>query len=173
MLRINRLFKIFLFCGTMLGYVACNQSGLKERVDVTGDVSVLLPKDYKITDMGDGNMVIRSKAGTTDIRVVAIQDSSLNSQDPDKMKEGLELNISDFLTAMHGKLLHRKDNIVGNVLTTDFDLELGDAGTSKQGKGKFILKGKNFYTFLLVYPTTDAKTNESLAKAFFNSIESD
>lgn len=167
----NKLLKVFLFCFTMFSFMACNNSGLKERVSVTDGVSVLLPKEYKKNDFEDGNMMIRSKVGTTDLRVVAVVDTSLNNLGPDRLKEGLEENVRGFLLPMQGKLLHRKDTIVGKVVMSDFDFELGNSGKTKQGKGKFILKGNKFIVFLLVHSSEEAKSNESLQKAFFNSIE--
>lgn len=171
MLRINKLLKVFLFGLILFGYVACNKYGLNERVEITDGVSVLLPDGYKKNDLGDGNVLIRSKADASELRVVAVKDTSLDNLSPDKLKEGLEVNIEGFLQPMQGKLLSRKDTIIGKVVMSDFEFELGNGQAAKHGTGKFILKGNQFITFLVVAPTSEAKSGELLGKAFFKSIK--
>lgn len=166
----NKLIGISLVCLVLFVFTGCNNSILKERVQVVDGVSVLMPKEYKKNDMGDGNVMVRSRVGTTDLRAVAIKDTSLDGLSPDKLKEGLEINVSEFLRPMQGKLLHRKDTIVGKVVMSDFEFELGNASASKHGKGKFILKGNKFITFLVINPMTEPKSDLSLQESFFNSI---
>jgi hypothetical protein len=156
---------------TLFVFTGCNNSPLKERVQVTDGVSVLMPRQFKKNDMGDGNVLIRSSVDAADLRVVAIKDTSLNNLSPDKLKEGLEINVNEFLKPMQGKLLNRKDTIAGKVVMSDFEFELGNAGASKHGTGKFILKGNKFITFLLVMPVTGTKDDQSLKEKFFDSIK--
>ena len=169
----NNLLKVFLFGLTMLVYVSCNNSGLKERVQITEGVSVLMPKEYKKNDIGDGNVMVRSRMGTTDLRVVAIKDPGLDGLSTDKMKEALDFNVAEFLKPMKGKLLHRKDTMVGNVMISDFEMELGTGDLLKQGKGRFLLKGNKFITFMLVTPAKEIKSAGSLQESFLNSIKFD
>lgn len=169
----NKLTGILICTLTLIWFAGCQRSPLKERVMVTDGVSVLMPTDFKKNDMGDGNVLIRSKVGTTDLRVVAIKDTSINGLSAEKLKEGLEINVNEFLKPMQGKLIHRKDTIAGQVVISDFEFELGNATDLKQGTGKFILKGNKFITFLLVSPKTDPKADPSLQKKFFNSIQMD
>lgn len=167
----NKFIGILLISLVLFISEGCNNSPLKERVQITDGVSVLMPKQFKKNDMGDGNVLIRSKVGNTDLRVVAIKDTSLNSQSADKLKEGMEINVNEFLKPMQGKLLNRKDSIAGNMVMSDFEFELGYGGASKHGKGRFILKGNKFITFILVSPVSEDESVHSLKQTFFNSIQ--
>lgn len=167
----NKYLAILLISLVLFVFTGCNNSPLKERVPITDGVSVLMPEQFKKNDMGDGNVLIRSKVGTTDLRVVAIKDTSLDRLSADKLKEGLEINVDEFLKPMQGKLLSRKDTIAGNLVMSDFEFELGNNKALKNGKGKFILKGNKFITFILVSPVTEAKSAKPLQETFFNSIK--
>lgn len=155
----------------LLVFAGCSNSPLKERVQITDGVSVLMPEQFKKNDMGDGNVLIRSKVGTTDFRVVAVKDTSLDRLSADKLKEGLETHVDEFLKPMQGKLLNRKDSITGKVVISDFEFELGNDKASKHGKGKFILKGNKFITLILVSPAAEEKSARPLEETFFNSIK--
>lgn len=167
----KKLLNVFLFGLILFGLMACNKYGLYERVDITDGVSVLMPKEYKKNDMGDGNVLIRSKVDASELRVVAIKDTSLNNLSPDKLKAGLEVNVEEFLEPMQGKLLNRQDTIAGKVVMSDFQFELGSGQAARHGKGKFILKGNKFITFLVVSPIQESESGELLGKAFFSSIK--
>lgn len=158
---------------SLMCFVGCHRSPLKERVMITDGVSVMMPSEYKKNDMGDGNVLIRSKVGTVDLRVVAIKDTSLNGLSQEKLKEGLEVNVNEFLKPMQGKLIHRKDTIAGKLVMSDFEFELGSTGAIRHGMGKFILKENKFITFLLVSSTADSKSEPSLQEKFFGSIKID
>ena len=106
----NKLLGVLICLLTLMCYMGCKRSPLRERVMVIDGVSVLMPSEYKKNDMGDGNVLIRSKVEAADLRVVAIKDTSLDDLSLDKLKEGLEINVNEFLKPMQGKLLHRKDN---------------------------------------------------------------
>lgn len=164
---------ISLVCLCLVIFIGCNNSKLRERVQVVDGVSVLMPEQFKKNDMGDGNVLIRSKVGSVDLRVVAIKDTSLNSLSAEKLKEGLEVNVNEFLKPMQGRLIQRKDTIAGKVVVSDFEFELGNAGALKHGKGKFILKGNKFITFLFVSPVTNPNSELSLQETFFHSIKID
>lgn len=169
----NKLTTVLICTLTLMWFVGCQRSPLKERVIISDGISVMMPADYKKNDMGDGNVLIRSKVGTTDLRVVAIKDTSLNGLSAAKLKEGMEIHVDEFLKPMQGKLLNRKDTIAGKVVMSEIEFELGNGGASKHGKGKFILKGSTFITFLLVSPVTDPKSEPFLQEKFFDSIKMD
>ena len=167
----NNLLGISLICLVLAAFTGCNNSILKERVQVIDEVSVLMPKEFKKNELGNGEVLIRSKVGSTDLRVTVINDTSLNTLNIDKLKEGLEINVARFLQPMKGQLLQRKDYILGNLVMSDFEFELGSQESTRHGVGRFLINGNSFISFLFVTPKQELKSNEAVREAFFNSIQ--
>lgn len=167
----NKLLGIILVSLVLFVFTGCKNSPLKERVQVIEGVSVLIPEQFKKNDMGDGNVLIRSRVDSTDLFITAVKDESLDTMKQDQLLEGLEINVNRFIEPMQGKLLNRKDTIIGNVVRSDFEFEMGNARPPKYGVGRFLLKGNQFVSFMYVTPQQLKEKNEDLKESFFNSIQ--
>ncbi|HET6559548.1 MAG TPA: hypothetical protein VFG54_19650, partial [Prolixibacteraceae bacterium] len=89
----------------------------------------------------------------------------------DELKKGMEIQVTRFLEPMKGKLIQRKDTIIDQIVTSNFEFETGNAEGSKQGVGRFILKDNRFICFLLVAKKPEPESNKKLQDTFFNSIQ--
>lgn len=166
-----KLLGIVLVCLVLFIFTGCNPSKLKERVQVIEGVSVLMPEQFKKNELGDGHVLIRSRIDSTDLYITAVKDESLDTMNKDQLMEGMEVNVNRFIKPMQGKLLNRKDTMIGNMVTSDFEFEMSNARPPKQGVGRFLLIGNQFISFLYVTPKQQLKKNYNLKESFFNSIK--
>ncbi|HET6558465.1 MAG TPA: hypothetical protein VFG54_14200 [Prolixibacteraceae bacterium] len=169
----NKLVGISLVCLVLFVFTGCNNSKLKERVQVIDGVSVLMPEQFKKNDIGEGHVLIRSKIDSIDLYVTAVKDESIDTMNKEQLMEGLEINVNRFLQPMQGTLLSRKDTIMGNLVTSDFEFVMDNARPPKHGVGRFLLKGNQFISFLYVTPKQLMEKNKDLKDDFFNSIQVD
>lgn len=168
----NKLLRFSLVCIALFAFTGCNPSVI-ERIQVTDGISILLPEGYKKNTLENGQVRIESKFNTTDISVAVVTDESLDAMAKEQLKEGMAINVTRFLQPMQGKLLKRKDSVVGNLVTSDFEFEMGIAESSKLGVGRFLIKGNQMISFLFITPMQEIESNKALKDSFFGLIQVD
>lgn len=166
----NKQMQISLICLALAVFSACNQAELTNRVQITEEVSVLMAEEVEKTE-SEGLVLFRSVIGSINLVVSVVADPSLEAGSANQHLESMEINVARFLQPRDGKLLHRKDTLINGLAACDFDFEIGNAGSSKYGVGRFIVKGNHFIGFIAESDKPEAKINETLRESFFNSIQ--
>lgn len=161
---------ISLLCLALAVFSACNQAELTNRVQITPEVSVLMPDEVKQTE-SEGLVMLHSDIGSTRLVVSVVTDQRYQGMSTDQHLEGMELNVTRFLQPRDGLLLHRKDTLINDLPASDFDFEIGHGESSKYGMGRFIVKGNQFIGFVAESDNPGSKTNDALRESFFNSIQ--
>ena len=157
-------------CLTLAVFSACNEAELTNWVQITEEVSVLMPEEVKKTE-SEGTVMYLSAIESTNLAVAVVTDQSLEAGGIDQHLAAMEINVTRFLQPRDGKLLHRKDTVINGLAACNFDFEIGTAESSKYGVGRFIVKGNHFIGFLAENDKPESKINETLRESFFNSIQ--
>ncbi len=159
-----------MFCLVSLVFVGCNQVVLTKKEQIIAGVTVLLPEKFEKLDNNDGQILYNSNVGTSSFRVFVINNMQVDTLGLDKIKEGMERNVTRFVEPMKGKILHRRDTVIGKIVQSDFEFEIITAEASKCGAGRFVVQGNNFIGFIFETKSPETSTGKNLRESFFESV---
>jgi hypothetical protein len=168
MIKITRWALLFLF---LLILCSCNQQVLTKKELITTGVTVLLPEKFEKLDNNDGQILYNSNVGTSSFRVFVINNMQVDTLGLDKIKEGMERNVTRFIEPMKGKILQRRDTIIGKIVQSDFEFEIITPEATKCGAGRFVVQGNNFIGFIFETISPETPTGKTLRESFLNSVQ--
>jgi len=164
--------RLLLICLPLLMISGCREV-LTNRAQVTTGVTVLLPEKFEKADTNDGQILFHSKIGSANFKVFVINNMRLDTLGLEKIKAGMEKNVTRFVEPMHGKIVQRKDTLYGKIVQSDFGFEINGAADSKIGAGRFVVRGGEFIGFIFETASPESATHKNLRESFFNSIQID
>ncbi len=154
---------IFTFCKS--------DHSLTQKVQITDNISVLLPENFVKLGSEDEGLSYKSNLNSAMLFVYRLNVPEYDSMSLDQKKDLMAINVTRFLEPFNGKLLIRKDTLIGNLVQSDFEFEIVNPTLSEYGVGKFIAIDNDFICFVYQSLKNKLKSNEDLQVNFFESIK--
>lgn len=168
----RKIIGVIMFCLALVIISGCKEV-LTKREQIASGVTVLLPEKFEKVDTNDGQILFNSKIGSANFRVFVLKNMRLDTIGLEKIKAGMEKNVTRFIEPLQGKIVQRKDTLYGKIVQSDFDFEINSSTGSKIGAGRFVVKENLFIGFIYETILPETSANKALRSSFFSSVQID